>query len=201
MGLVGLLYNLFNGKRKLDRVLVCIIVMLMTNINLIYSQEQDSASVDTVKQNKTRAILQKLLNQATQESIQDVMEKQKAIAKKDTIKDSSDEGLEIDGLLINETKTKIGQDFYEFFFNFWQAPDNAKDYTLFVSERPTGNSGSWIWVNVNETTVFQNRLTPKADLIEETASSAVSIITNYLINLDQNQRQLAGDEMAGTGIF
>ncbi len=201
MGLVGFVINIYNGKQKLDRVLICIIIMLMTNINFVFSQDQDSTSVDSVKQSKTRDILQKLLNQATQESIQDVMEKQKAIAKKDSVKDSSDEGLEIDGLLINETKTKIGQDFYEFFFNFWQAPENAKDFTLFVSERPTGNSGSWIWVNVNETTVFQNRLTPKADLIEETAQSAVSIVTNYLINLDQNQRQLAGDEMAGTGIF
>ncbi len=51
-------------------------------------------------------------------------------------KDAVDVNLEIDGLLIDETKTKSGRDFYEYFYKDWTAPIGAKNYTIYITEKP-----------------------------------------------------------------
>lgn len=49
---------------------------------------------------------------------------------------SKETDIEIDGLLFDETKTKIGGDFYNYFYTGWQAPPDAKNYAIFISEKP-----------------------------------------------------------------
>ena len=162
--------------------------------------EEKSSPEDSVKQNRTQEFLKRLIEDAKSEAIEELTKKQQQQDSQDSLKSGMD-GLEIDGLIINETKTKIGQDFYEFFYNSWEAPQAITGFSLIISERPAGSMGSWVWIDVDETTVYQNRLTPKPDEIEVAASGAVGIVSTYLVNKQNDQQQLAGDEMAGTGIY
>jgi curli production assembly/transport component CsgE len=109
--------------------------------------------------------------------------------------------LELSGLIVDETQTKIGRDFYEFFYAMWQAPEGASDFTITVTERPMPRHGTQIKVVVNDFEVMQQFLQPRADVIEETALYAVQRAYGFLQNYQSILEQLQGDDMAGSGIF
>jgi len=72
--------------------------------------------------------------------------------------DAVDVDLEIDGLLIDETKTKSGRDFYEYFYKDWTAPVGVKNYTIYIIEKPYRLNNTIIEIKINETLVFQQFL-------------------------------------------
>ncbi|MCB0753318.1 MAG: hypothetical protein KDC52_17740, partial [Ignavibacteriae bacterium] len=43
---------------------------------------------------------------------------------------SKEDFFEIDNLIVDETITKIGNDFYESFYNSWEAPPNSPNITI-----------------------------------------------------------------------
>jgi len=175
----------FIKRIKLSKLLALFIISIFLCVSL-QAQQQPAKKGDNKKSIKTQRLLEKLLKEAKKE-----VESEKK--KKD--------GLEVDGLIFNETKTKIGQEFYDFFFTMWQAPKEAKDYTIYISEKGAGMWGSWVLVLVNEKIVYQNRLIPRNDIIEEAAKSATMTTKNFLIKFRHIQQQLEGKDMSGTGIF
>jgi LysM repeat protein len=96
--------------------------------------------------------------------------------------------LEIDGLVMDETRSKIGKDFYDVFYQRWEAPESASNFTIRISERPTPTLGSFVSVRVNDNLTFQYRLQPRYDIIETAAIYAVRMTRQYLANNQQNYR-------------
>jgi len=115
--------------------------------------------------------------------------------------DASDENLEIDGLIIDRTKTKLGHDFYQLFYSHWEAPYGISGYDIIISEKPMPGRGSLVQVKVKGTLIFNRRLTPRYAEIEKTADLAVQVTLNYLYNYENYQRQLSGEDMKGSGIY
>lgn len=93
--------------------------------------------------------------------------------------DATDEGLEISGLVLDETKTKPGRDFYEYFTIYWQEVKGLH-YTITVSELPDATRGTFIFVRVNDTMVYRQRLNPRPDIIENAAKQAVGQVGLHL---------------------
>ena len=87
--------------------------------------------------------------------------------------------LEIQGLVIDETQTKIGQDFYQSFFALWEPPEEV-ECIIFIIERASPQWGSWIWVRVNDSVVWRGVLRPRSEEIEEAARRAVEVARKYL---------------------
>ena len=102
---------------------------------------------------------------------------------------ATDEGLEIAGLVLDETKTKPGRDFYEYFNTHWQEVEGLH-YTITVSELPDATRGSFVLVRVNDAIVYQNRLNPQPDFIEQEARQAVSRVAAYMLQQLTTQQQL-----------
>lgn len=88
--------------------------------------------------------------------------------------------LELDGLVIDDTRSKIGRDFYDIFYQQWQAPSNSSNYTITISEQPTPTLGSLITVRVNDQQVFQYRLQPRYEIIKQVAEYAVRVTNRYM---------------------
>lgn len=88
--------------------------------------------------------------------------------------------LEIDGLVVDETQTKVGRDFYDVFYRLWQAPQDAFNFTVTVKERPSRGRGSIIVVQLNDEMAFQSQLQPKYDVIESAARQAVYYVHRKL---------------------
>jgi hypothetical protein len=79
----------------------------------------------------------------------------------------------IDGLVMDETQTKIGRDFYDVFYSHWEAPPDAHNFTITVKEQPMPSLGTRVVVELNSQTVFQTRLQPRYAYIEQAAKRAV----------------------------
>ena len=139
---------------------------------------------DSIKTKPIPESLKKLVNQVIQQP-----------------QKSTEPEIEIDGLLVDDTKTKTGKDFYDFFYGSWEAPIGAKNYTITISEKPFRLSSTLIVVSINETPVYQSVLQPRQDIIEGLSQDAISTTQSYLANYEEIMRQLNGDDMAGSGIF
>lgn len=114
---------------------------------------------------------------------------------------SRDADLELDGMLFDETKTKSGKDFYDLFYSQWEAPPEARNFLIYITEKPYRLTTTQIEVRINEITVFISFLQPRADIVEQLAEQAVAQTQMYLANYEELMRQLEGDDQAGTGIF
>lgn len=114
---------------------------------------------------------------------------------------SSEVEIEIDGFLVDDTKTKAGREFYDLFYAGWEAPKSAKNYSITVTEKPFRLTSTLIVVSINDDIVYQDILQPREDLIESQAEDAVSITLDYLTNYDEIMKQLNGEDLGGSGIY
>ncbi|SEU16990.1 curli production assembly/transport component CsgE [Draconibacterium orientale] len=148
-------------------------------------------------QNDTTIIKNKQMKQAPEE-LQKLLND---IQQEETQKVSRDAEIEIDGLLIDETKTKNGRDFYDYFFRDWVPPQNAKNYSIFITEKPYRLTTTMIEIRINETLVFQSFLQPRSDIVEILSQQAVARTALYLQNYEEIVKQLEGADQSGSGIF
>ena len=113
----------------------------------------------------------------------------------------AEDSFEIEGLVVDETTTKIGRDFYNIFFSYWEPPSNAENFTVLLSEKPLPRLGTIITIRINSLDVFQEFIQPRYDFIEERAIAGVQAVYNYLENWDEIQKELQGEDLQGTGIY
>jgi curli production assembly/transport component CsgE len=168
------------------RIFICILFLLTLALT-------GTAQTDTIQGRRDTLQLKE-----APESLKKLIEEIKA---KETKKASTDADIEIDGLLFDETKTKSGKDFYDFFYSGWVAPANAKNFSIFIAEKPYRLTTTLIEIKINETTVFQSFLQPRGDIVEQLAQQAVEQTQLYLANYEQLMRQLEGEDQSGSGIF
>jgi curli production assembly/transport component CsgE len=151
---------------------------------------------EKAEKEEKKAATQKQLENMLKAIVSDVKKQEEV-----EVKVSKPYELEIDGLIIDETKTKIGRDFYDIFYTNWQRPPNISGFTVFIREMATPRSGSWVWVIVDESIIYQTIIRPRYDIIEEAARYSVAAAHRYLVQTSQDQRQLSGEDMAGSGIY
>jgi hypothetical protein len=80
----------------------------------------------------------------------------------------------ITGLVVDETRTTIGRDFYDTFYDAWTAPEGSVNYTVVVEEQPVPGRGTRVLVRLNDEVAFDTRLQPGYERIQEAALAAVS---------------------------
>ncbi|HEX7069868.1 MAG TPA: CsgE family curli-type amyloid fiber assembly protein [Rhodothermales bacterium] len=100
------------------------------------------------------------------------------------------DGLErpaLDGLVVDETQTKLARDFYAEFYTFWQAPEGAMNYTVVVGEQPVPNVGTRVLVRVNDEIAFQAHLQPRGEVVQETARQAVYVTYRFVQSLSSRE--------------
>lgn len=109
--------------------------------------------------------------------------------------------LEIEGLLIDQTRSRIGHDFYQDFVSFWEAPPGAKYYNLVISEQNEPRYGSWVSIEINDNLVYRALLRPGPEDIAATAQEAIAVVREYLLRWEEYERSLEGEDMRGKGIY
>ncbi|WKN42130.1 CsgE family curli-type amyloid fiber assembly protein [Tunicatimonas pelagia] len=122
-------------------------------------------------------------------------------ARPDDIGQDGSEGVEINGLVVDETVTKVGRDFYELFYQQWNAPISTINYSLFIRERPMNGLGSQIAIYINETEIFAQAVQPRHEVVESLAHYAVSLANQYVQNYESIVQQLGNQDQQGSGIF
>jgi curli production assembly/transport component CsgE len=101
--------------------------------------------------------------------------------------------LEIDGLVIDETVTKIGRDFYDVFHSEWVAPEGIYNYTIRIQEYPVPTLGTRVVLLLNDEPLFQLQLEPRYEVVEDLARQAARFTGQEL----ERRSPRAGVEAAG----
>lgn len=126
-------------------------------------------------------------------------------------------------LLLDNTRSKIGRDFYDAFFrHFADLPKSAAPLALTdttqkvtpnleldlnaliitIDELPAFGVGTTIIsVTLNDQLLWQNYVQTRQDVIEAYAFNAAEVINQYVINYQEVQRSLESEDQKGSGIF
>lgn len=151
----------------------------------------------------------------------------------DVLREDSDleQGGSTSSLLLDNTRSKVGRDFYELFYRAFneaapaaplvpaQTPlanpaDTAKvtvqkplefELDLFliaIDELPANSgTGSIISVTINDELVFQQFIQNRLDTIEEFAIATALGVRQYVDNYNETQRQLSNEDQSGSGVY
>ncbi|HFA47589.1 MAG TPA: hypothetical protein ENJ95_01070 [Bacteroidetes bacterium] len=110
--------------------------------------------------------------------------------------------IEIDGLVLDETRSKMARDFYELFYKNWDAARlKTKSFIIIIREAPSRiGIGTSIIVEVDGKQVSRLNLQPRAEVMENMAGQLVAALENYL-NDPSNRSNIDGDDLIGSGIY
>lgn len=88
---------------------------------------------------------------------------------------------EVDGLIIDRTMTRLGDDFYFFFTQLMNERHGSFKENLTVKERPTALSGSIISISHREKLIYRTALSPGRQHAEDKAKEAINVVTSHLL--------------------
>lgn len=115
--------------------------------------------------------------------------------------DSTYNDIEVAGIIIDATQTKIGKDFYDLFYQQWNQLEALPKQSITISEKALPQLGSQISVEVEDYLVFQQNIQPRYEIIEQMTEYALQQALLYVQNYDEMQKQLMGEDFKGTGIY
>ena len=90
------------------------------------------------------------------------------------------DGIVFGGIVVDETFSVIGRDFYDTFYRRWEDPDDVASFTISIRERPQPRRSTRVTVAVEERVVFRSQLRPRPRTIQRAAQKAVARATLYL---------------------
>jgi len=89
------------------------------------------------------------------------------------------ESFELNGLTIDETKTKIGRDFYDaFYLQYSQMPDKINN-TIVISELPSRGTNGQINIVIDDKTIYSFMTNPNEDYQKEQLAMTFRYIKDY----------------------
>ncbi len=112
--------------------------------------------------------------------------------------------LELGTIIIDETQSKLGADFFDLFYTNWDAYSEFlqdKSFQIIISEKPMRGIGTQISVKIDDTEIFQQFLQPRLELIQELAVYAAQYTAEYISNYENIQKDLQGEDLIGSGIY
>ena len=98
--------------------------------------------------------------------------------------------LEISGLVVDQTISKIGRDFYNLFYTRFEAPAGITDYVVAIEEKPARGNSTLVLISVNSEDLLEMPLQPKYEYLEAAAEEAINSVANYLIEAASVSNQL-----------
>ncbi|GAB2794553.1 curli production assembly/transport component CsgE [Hymenobacter luteus] len=110
-------------------------------------------------------------------------------------------GAETSELVMDQSITKPGRDFYDLFYSQWEAPADVKEYTIIIGEKPGRANSTFVTVRVNDNDLLEFPLQPNYDIIQETAREAIGYVQDYLVQQLNLSRQLERGERVSTELY
>lgn len=90
-----------------------------------------------------------------------------------------EEAFELKGLTIDETKTKVGKDFYDLFYiQYSQLPDKSHS-AVKITELPTRGTSGQINIEIDDKVIYSFVTNPSEDFLKEQLKNALWYIKEY----------------------
>ncbi len=117
------------------------------------------------------------------------------------------------GLVLDNSRTKLGRDFYELFYQRWNSSqldstqtstiafNQLDDLTIMIEELPSPGLSNLIQISVNDQLLWQQFMQPRMDALEYFAENAYETVLQYILNYQEIQSQLGSQDQKGTGVY
>lgn len=99
-------------------------------------------------------------------------------------KTSNEENMMMKNLVINETKTRVGDDFYSKFYSFLMLNSLQFTFRIRISELPSMGKNSQLQIFADDENILSFNARPEDDYLDD----AVKQTINSLINYDNNRK-------------
>ncbi|WET49020.1 curli-like amyloid fiber formation chaperone CsgH [Chryseobacterium indologenes] len=119
----------------------------------------------------------------------DSLELNSDLFKKKTAKIEDDAVYELKGLTIDETKTKVGKDFYDMFYiQYSQLPDKSSS-AITISELPLRGTSGQINIQIDDKIIYSFMTNPAEDYLKEQLTFSLKYIKEFTAkkNLIKNE--------------
>ena len=88
--------------------------------------------------------------------------------------------IEINGMVMHDTRTRGGYDFYLYFTRHWAEPQDVPNYNIVINEFPGRGRTIKVGIAVNEKQVFTRTVQPSAQGLEDLARALADYIYGYV---------------------
>lgn len=167
---------------------------------LLFSIPAFSQSDSNLVKNAATADTVKELPENLKESFAKIL---KAPTESDsTASSTEDPELDMGVLIVNETRTRFGADFFENFYKLVSQANPNQSATVLVREEPFRMRMTRLLIKVNDVEVVQTLLRPgNSEAMEELIQNAANRVNYYIANYREVQQSLNGDDLTGSGIY
>lgn len=97
--------------------------------------------------------------------------------------------LELSGLTIDDTKTRVGQQFYDTFFKKYNQFSQKFQGTVIIAEQPTFGRNTRITVTIDDQLIYAFVARADEEAIEEEANRTLGVLTDYNSNSSLRNNQ------------
>ena len=156
-----------------DRVIILLLIF-DTNDQII------GTSRHVINDNKEEAVIKEELLGALQSEI--TPQKQEEQPEVETYR-----GFILQGMVIDETKTKAGTDFYKLFYSAYLTKQIKGNYTIVIKEVIAMGNTTKVSVNVNDQTVFEFFVRTQYDFIRTMSEAAIVRVMAFIQVSERNQ--------------
>ncbi|MBJ2172820.1 hypothetical protein JBL43_01135 [Aureibaculum sp. A20] len=89
------------------------------------------------------------------------------------------ENFEIMGLVVDDVITKLGKDFYDYFYQKYSSSSLKYPFIINVNEKPMIGINSEITITIDDTDVYKTTTNPNQEYLEIMAQQAIFAINTY----------------------
>lgn len=100
------------------------------------------------------------------------------------------------GVVVDQTTTGFGRQFYQHFVSLWQDNPLSERYMIAIRERATARFGSQITIEYAQRRIYQTFLPPSTNAIRTASENAVGVVYDNIVTTDV-QRLMFRDEDLG----
>lgn len=112
------------------------------------------------------------------------------MAEKNLSYKKKNEGIQLYGMVTEDTKTKPGKDFYDYFYQKYQLSQNPENKIIHIDEMISFGRTTKIIVKIDNTVIFQFYSRPKLEYLKKMAEAALQNVNRYFQNLKQQKQQI-----------
>ena len=118
-------------------------------------------------------------------------------------------------LILDNTRTKVGKDFYDLFYKYLTAEpaqpgtpptDSTQQHmmglvVIMVEEIPAPGTASQVLISISDQPVWQQFVQARYDLLESDALYAVETVRDYLKSYQEMLLLLGSQDQKGSGVY
>lgn len=100
------------------------------------------------------------------------------------------EGIELEGMVTERTKTKAGKDFYKIFYQKYRLNDSPGNKIIKIEEAVSLGRSTKLMIIIDNDVLFQFYARPKLDYLEEMADLSLRYVNRYFENLKKRKEYI-----------